>query len=481
MDAIIPTPRPCWIAGEPEQGESERTVYHPQDGTDVATIAAPGQAQIERALAAAADSRLSECTDDQRAARLDKLAGLITERAEEIAETITTECGKPLRWARAEVDESAAAAHRAAAEARRAPARARPSEEQPEADTQLILRHRMPRGPVLAVTGVTFPFGAAALATAAALAVGAPIVLCPAPHAPLSTLLLGEMLAEADIPAGGFSVLPVTDEETAQLVADARLPVVYSADDERGPWPFAEGSGRKHTLRANGHLVTAAVCGDWPWLRLAAQRIALFGLGQAASTVRQVFVERSIAESFRTELVNAVHQLNRGDPFDPDVEIGPLIDEATAERVTLEIENAVHAGAALLAGGGRDGAQVAPTVLTDVPSSAQLWHGALAGPVLCVRVVDSVDEAFAAINTAAATGGEPTRDRHVGLFTRDTAIALRAPAELAVGTVLIGDVASSGAAGRGVGQPGLLTAIAEFTEERRLVFRTPLAPVDPAG
>src|SRR4051812_19648262 len=105
MDAYTPTPRPCWIAGQPEQGVSALTITHPYDGSEVATVAVPGPEQIERAVAAAAAvaKELRSTPAHVRAAALDHVSRGLAAQAEELAELITAENGKPLKWAEVEV------------------------------------------------------------------------------------------------------------------------------------------------------------------------------------------------------------------------------------------------------------------------------------------------------------------------------------------------------------------------------------------
>src|SRR5881409_2317058 len=105
MDAITPTPHPCWIAGRAEQGAGTLAVHHPFDGTEIAEVAVPGPEQIERAVAAAAAVATEFRTSPAhvRAAALDHVSRSIAARADEIAELITAENGKPYKWAKVEV------------------------------------------------------------------------------------------------------------------------------------------------------------------------------------------------------------------------------------------------------------------------------------------------------------------------------------------------------------------------------------------
>ncbi|HEX6345411.1 aldehyde dehydrogenase family protein [Umezawaea sp.] len=476
MDAITPQPRPCWIAGRPEQGVREITVHHPYDGTEVATVAVPGPEQVERAVAAAAAvaKEFRRTPAHVRAAALEHVSKALAERIEEIAETITAENGKPLKWAEIEVRRAVSVFKFAAEEARRGGGELQRLDTDANGAGRMALVRRVPRGPVLAVAPFNFPLNLVAHKVAPALAVGAPVIVKPASATPLSALLLGELLAETDLPDGVFSVLPVAGGDMESLVKDPRLPVISFTGSTGVGWSLMDSAPRKHVVMELGSNSAAIVCADWDDLDHAAARIALFGNyqgGQSCIAVQRVIVDRAVADDFVPRLVAAVAALKTGDPHDPEVEVGPLIDEANAERVQEWIDEAVSLGAKLHVGGGRSGTSVEPTVVEGVPAEASLWHQEVFGPVLAVSVVDGVEEAFASAN-ATEYGLQ------AGVFTRDVKVAFDAAAELEVGGVIIGDVPSyradqmpyGGVKGSGTGREGVRSAMEDFTEERTMVL-----------
>jgi acyl-CoA reductase-like NAD-dependent aldehyde dehydrogenase len=327
---------------------------------------------------------------------------------------------------------------------------------------------------VLGIAPFNFPLNLVAHKVAPAIAVGAPIVVKPAPRTPLSALLLGELLAETDLPAGAFSVLPVGNEATLELVRDPRLPVVSFTGSGPVGWSLMDAAPRKRVVLELGGNAAAVVCADWPDLSFAAQRIALFGnyqAGQSCIAVQRVIVDRAVAEEFVPLLLDAVAALREGDPHDPSVEVGPVVDLAAAERIERWITEAVSAGAHLLAGGKREGTSISPVVLTDVPADAKVWADEVFGPVLVLSIVDGVDEALEQVN-ASAFGLQ------AGIFTRDITVAFAASSRLDVGGVIIGDVPAfradqmpyGGVKGSGVGREGVRSAMADLTEERVMVL-----------
>jgi acyl-CoA reductase-like NAD-dependent aldehyde dehydrogenase len=336
---------------------------------------------------------------------------------------------------------------------------------------------RRPRGPVLAIAPFNFPLNLVAHKVAPSLAVGAPVVIKPAPSTPLSALLLGELLAETALPPGSWSVLPVPNERMPALVADPRLPVVSFTGSGPVGWSIRDAVPRKHVVLELGGNAAAVVCADWSSdadLDRAAERIAVFGTyqaGQSCISVQRVLVDRAVYDRFLPRLLDHVSALVVGDPRDEKTDVGPMVDEAAAARVADWVDEAVQAGAVLRTGGVRDGATYAPTVLTDVPAESRVWEEEVFGPVLAVVPVDGVDEAFAAVN-ASRYGLQ------AGVFTHDLQVAFRAARELEVGGVVVGDVPSyradqmpyGGVKESGSGREGVRSAMEDLTEETVLVL-----------
>ncbi|MPZ82321.1 MAG: aldehyde dehydrogenase family protein [Actinophytocola sp.] len=472
----LPTPRPAFIAGRAEQSDQTLSVHHPYDGDEIATVCVPSAGQVERAVAAAvAATRPFRTTPAHvRAAALDHVSRSIAARADEVAEMITAENGKPLKWATVEVTRCVSTFRFAAEEARRFSGELQRLDTDPAAEGRMAVVRRVARGPVLGIAPFNFPLNLVAHKIAPAIAVGAPIIVKPAPRTPLSALLLGELLAETDLPEGAFSVLAVGNEETVELVKDPRLPVVSFTGSGPVGWSIMDSAPRKQVVLELGGNGAAVVCADWPDLDFAAKRIATFGnyqAGQSCIAVQRVLVDHAVANTFVPKLLDAIGALRTGDPHDPDVEVGPLVDEAAAERVESWVNEAVSAGGTLLAGGKRDGASLEPTVLSGVPHDAKCWAEEVFGPVLVVSVTDGVDDAFAQVN-------DSRYGLQAGVFTKDVQVAFRARAELDVGGVIVGDVPSfradqmpyGGVKGSGFGREGIRSAMADLTEERIMVL-----------
>ncbi|QXJ21000.1 aldehyde dehydrogenase family protein [Actinomadura graeca] len=466
---------PFWLAGRAETGDGELTVTHPYDGRVVGTAAVPSPGQVEEALAAAHAVRAEAAALPLhvRAEALAHVSARLAERAEEVARLITGENGKPLLWARGEVNRAISTFRFAAEETRRFSGTTQRLDTDPAATGRMAYISRVPKGPVLGISPFNFPLNLAAHKIAPAIAVGAPIVLKPAPATPLSALLLGELLAETGLPAGMFSILTVPNDRAGGLVDDPRLPIVSFTGSVPVGWAINDQVPRKHVTLELGGNGAAVVLPDAD-LDWAAQRIGLFSnyqAGQSCIAVQRVYVDRSVYEAFLPKLVDTVGGLVTGDPWDDKTQVGPLVSEDAAERVEAWVDEAVSAGARILAGGTREGAAYAPTVLADVPADAKVSREEIFGPVMTVQPVDGVDEAFALVNDSKF-------GLQAGVFTRDLDIAFRAHRELEVGGVVIGDVPSyradqmpyGGVKDSGVGREGLRSAMADYTEEKVLIL-----------
>jgi len=455
-------------------------VTFPYDGSEIADVPEPTPDEVERAVAAAdrVAEPLAALPAHARAEALRHVSERLAERAGELADLIVSENGKPLRWAKAEVARATSTFRFAAEEARRWSGELQRLDTDPNGAGRMAVVRRFPRGPVLAVTPFNFPLNLVAHKVAPALAVGAPVIVKPAPKTPLSALRLGEIVAETDLPDGSMAVLPVPNDRAGALVADERLPVVSFTGSGAVGWSLKEQVPRKQVVLELGGNAAAVICPDYAGredLDWAATRIAMFSnyqAGQSCIAVQRVFADASVYEDFLPRLTDRVAAQVAGDPRDEKTEVGPLISTEAADRVEAWVAEAVRAGARVLTGGQRTGdATYAPTVLVDVPGDAKVSTEEVFGPVLAVWRTDGVEDAFARVNDSAY-------GLQAGVFTRDLRTAFAAHRALKVGGVVVGDAPSyradqmpyGGTKASGQGREGLRSAMADLTEERVLVL-----------
>ncbi|RKN38757.1 aldehyde dehydrogenase family protein [Streptomyces hoynatensis] len=471
---------PFWLAGHEAHGEDTLEVTSPWDGRTVGTVGLPTAAQTEEAVAAAAAvaGEFAATPAHVRAAALDLVGRRLAERAEEFAGLITAESGKPLKWARVEVARCQSVFRWAADEARRFNgATGQRLDADPSGAGRLAITRRVPYGPVLGIAPFNFPLNLCAHKVAPALAAGAPIILKPAPATPLTALLLGELLAGTDLPAGAWSVLPVPNEAMPPLVQDPRLPIISFTGSVPVGWAIRDSVPRKRVtleLGGNGAAIVLADYSSDADLDWAAQRIATFSNyqgGQSCIAVQRVLADETVYDRLVPRVVAAVEALRLGDPADEATDVGPLISEDAARRVEGWVKEASEAGAKVLTGGVREGASYRPTVLEEVPGDAKVATEEVFGPVLLLSRVAGEEAAYAAANDSQF-------GLQAGVFTHDVQAAFRAHRALEVGGVIIGDVPSyrgdqmpyGGVKASGVGREGVAFAMEDYTYERVMVL-----------
>lgn len=475
MSAIYP----FWIAGKPVTSDKVADVIHPGDGKVIGQYYIPTAAHVEQAVAGAWESRHAarRTTAAQRADALMLISKRLTERAEEIAQLILDENGKPLIWARAEAGRAGLVFRWAAEEVRRFSGELQRLDTEAATAGRMAIIRRFAHGPVLGISPFNFPMNLVAHKVAPAIAVGAPIVVKPAPSTPLSALLLGEIMAEADLPVGSWSVIPVGNEAAPALVADVRLPVVSFTGSDKVGFEIQKAVPHKHITLELGGNAAAVVLEDWNSekdLNWAATRIATFAnyqAGQSCISVQRVLIHESLFENLKNRIVTAVAALPNGDPRDEKTVVGPMINEAAAIRVEDWVNEAVTAGAKVLTGGKRNGSFYEPTVLIDVPTDAKVSCNEIFGPVMMLNSIASAQEGFDVVNDSPF-------GLQAGVFTHNLQTAFLAHTELEVGGVIIGDVPTfrsdqmpyGGIKASGVGKEGLRHAMQDLTHERILVL-----------
>ncbi len=473
------TSHALWIAGKPVEGPEPLEVRSPYDDSLVATTSWASPEQVEQAVEAADAVReeAARLPIHVRAEALARVSAVINDRAEELAALITAENGKPLVWSRGEVARAVSVFRLAAEETRRWSGEAMRLDTEKAAEGRLAYVRRVPKGPVLAISPFNFPLNLVAHKVAPAIAVGAPVVVKPAPKTPLSALALAEIIADTDLPPAMLSVINVPNDKAADLVADERLPVVSFTGSGKVGWEIQKAVPHKHVTLELGGNAAVVVCADWSSpadLDWAAKRIATYSNyqgGQSCIGVQRVHVADSLYDDFRDRVVAAVEGLAVGDPNDDATQVGPVINAEAAERIESWVRAAVDAGARLLTGGGRDGTAVEPTVLEDAPADTAVVCEEVFGPVLVLERVGDVASAFDKVN-------DSTYGLQAGVFTHSLQTAFEAHRELEVGGVVVGDVPSyradqmpyGGAKASGVGREGVRYAMEDFTYERVMVL-----------
>jgi acyl-CoA reductase-like NAD-dependent aldehyde dehydrogenase len=469
---------PLYLANEPQQPNADLAVTDKYSGDVASHVALADAADLNKAIAAAADAAapMRRLGAWQRKAVLNHLVDRCRERQEELADVLVVEAGKPLQFARAEVARLIETLQLGAEEATRIYGEVLPLDTTQRGAGYRGLWQRVPIGVCAFITPWNFPLNLVAHKIAPALACGCPFILKPASATPISALMLGEMLAETDLPKGAFSILPMKSRDSSALVEDERIrKLSFTGSGEVG-WELRDRARKKNvTLELGGNA--AAVIERDANLDDAVQRCIFGGYyqaGQSCISVQRIYVHRDVYDAFRAKFVEAVGRIVVGDPRDEKTFVGPIISEDDAKRIEATIQQAVGQGGTLLCGGKRDGRIVQPAVLEGVPHNADAACEEIFGPVTLLYSFDDFDQALAEVNNSRY-------GLQAGVFTQDITRIQKAWDELEVGGVMINEIPSwradqmpyGGVKDSGLGREGLRWAIESMTEVRLLVIRTP--------
>jgi acyl-CoA reductase-like NAD-dependent aldehyde dehydrogenase len=469
---------PYYLASCARQPNAELAVLDKYTGAVAARVARADRAVLDDAIgaAAAAAEPMRRMAAWQRKAVLAHLVRRCRERAEELVDVLVVESGKPVQFARGEVGRLADTLEMAAEESTRISGEVLPLDVTERTAKYQGMWKRVPIGPCGFITPWNFPLNLVAHKIGPAIACGCPFVLKPASATPISALMLGEMLAETDLPGGAFSILPLSSRDADALVEDERIKKLSFTGSSAVGWLLRDRARKKHvTLELGGNA--AVVIHNDAALDDAVSRCVFGGYyqsGQSCISVQRIYVHREIYDSFRTRFVAAVSKLKAGDPRDEDTIVGPIISEDDAKRIEETIRRAVEQGATLLCGGSRQGRLLEPAVMEGVPHDAEAGCEEIFGPVTMLYPYEDFDEALAAVN-------DSRYGLQAGVFTRDIGRIQNAWDELAVGGVMINEVPSfrvdhmpyGGVKDSGLGREGIRWAIESMTEVRLLVIRTP--------
>ena len=447
----------------------------PYDNSLIARVIQGRREHAEAAIAAAVKAfgttRRLPAFERQRVLR--QIASFMTQRKEEFARTLAQEAGKPIKAARTEVERAIFTFNVAAEESTRIYGEFMPLDWQEFTAGRWGIVRRFPLGPIAGITPFNFPINLVAHKVAPAIAAGCSMVLKPAPQTPLCSLLLAECVQQAGWPDGGLNVLPLSNDDASLLVTDDRIKLISFTGSVPVGWDIKRRAGKKKVVLELGGNAGVIVHSDAN-LAYAADRCVTGGFayaGQTCISVQRIFVEHSVYGRFTDLFVDGVKKLKTGDPLDESTDVGPVIRGSDAIRTTTWIEEAVHAGARLLCGGGRKKQVVEPTVLTGTKPDMKVNCQEIFGPVVTVEPYHDFDEALRRVNNSPY-------GMQAGVFTRDAKLLFQAFEELEVGGVIAGDVPSfridqmpyGGVKDSGLGREGLRYAIEEMTEPKLMVM-----------
>lgn len=463
-----------YCAGEFRKTEHQLDVTNPYNGKVVARISMGSVADLDDAIVKAAMLRdeLRTMSSAERYNVLMEISSAIETDRQRLAEILSAESAKPLRYALAEVDRAAQTFLVAAEEAKRLPKEYISLDWTPAGKGREGLVKYFPAGIVAGISPFNFPLNLAVHKIAPAIAAGCPIILKPATSTPLSTLELAKIIDRTSLPKGAVSIIPMDRETGNKLVTDDRIAVLSFTGSPEVGWKMKSNARRKKTILELGGNAGVIVTPSAEFETAVAKCVTggFAYSGQICIHAQRIYVHESLFDNFAKEFCKRAMLLKSGDPSSIETEISSMIDETNAKRVEQWVHEAVEAGAKLLYGGKRNGSFYEPTVLTGTNVQMKVNCEEVFGPVVVIEKYSSFAEAIALINNSKF-------GLQAGVFTNDIRESDIAFNQIECGGVILNDVPTlrfdhmpyGGIKDSGSGREGVKYAIMDYMEARILV------------
>jgi acyl-CoA reductase-like NAD-dependent aldehyde dehydrogenase len=468
---------PMLIDGQRVRTEKAIPVRLPYDGSLVGEVSEASPQHVDDAVEAAsrAASKMRELSRDERAQILLRTRTALIAAKDEFARLISSESGKPLREAEAEVDRSAYTLLFSAEEAHRLCGEEVPLDASPKGKGHMAIAIREPLGVIAAISPFNFPLNLSVHKIGPALAAGNAVVHKPATATPLSALRLAQLFLEVGLPPGALNVITGPGTSIGErLVSHPDVAMVTFTGSAAVGMRLRNNARLKRVTLELGNNSGVIVCADADIAGTAAQCVpgSYAHSGQVCISVQRILIEEKVFEPFVDAFVAEAAKLRIGNPLTEGTDVSSLITETEAKRVEQWIAEAESAGARRIAGGMRRGATITPTVLAQVPQTQPIYRKEAFGPVVCLNSFRSLDEAVSMLN-------DTEYGLQASIFTRDLQAAFNTARRAQVGGFLINDVPQfrvdqmpyGGVKGSGTGREGPKYAIEEMTELKLITWR----------
>jgi acyl-CoA reductase-like NAD-dependent aldehyde dehydrogenase len=468
---------PMHIGGRQVVTDRPLKIELPYDGSEVATVYEAGAEQVEAAVQAAHNAArvMRELTLDERAGILRSARDKVLERSEELAMALSSESGKPIREARAEVGRSAETLLFSAEEAHRLCGEVIPADASPSGKGRWAMTLREPVGVIAAITPFNFPLNLAMHKIGPAIAAGNAVVHKPASATPVTGLMMASIFEESGLPAGALNVITGPGGLVGDLlVSHPKVAMItFTGSPDVGLHIRSLAGMKRVTLELGSN--SAVIVEEDADLDAAVPRCitgSFANSGQVCISVQRIFAHKRVHSELLDRMVDGARKLRIGHPHEPSTEISSLITVKEAERVEGWVQEAGRAGAKVVTGGSRRHATVEPAVLSEVPAQVKLSCKEVFGPVVAVNSCGSLEEAIEMVN-ASEYGLQ------AGIYTRDIQKAFWAARQVHVGGFLINEVPAyrldqmpyGGVKLSGMGREGPKYAVEEMTEVKLVCWR----------
>ena len=453
---------------------SERISPYSGEVVSTAPICTADDAKKALQIAQEATKVAKASTLSQRCSWLLDVAQKLRDNRDDMAKTLTDEVGKPIAFARVEVDRCIETVTLAAETMRTMHGESINTDAMPSGKKTTAFFTREPAGVVVAITPFNFPLNLVAHKLAPALVAGNTVVLKPTPEAPLTAYKFAKMFIESEFAVPNALSVVYGDAEVGSALITSDIPRVISFT---GSVPvgniITKSAGiKKVSLELGGNAAT--YISESADLDLAAQRCALGAFvnsGQVCISLQRIYVNATIYDAFAQKMAEETKKLVVGSPYEDETFMGPLIDDAAAERAMGWIESAIEEGARPLLAPHREGRMFHPCVMADVTDDMAIVCEEVFAPIVSLVKVENFDDAMPRMNNSPY-------GLQFSVFTNDLSLMKRAMSELEAGGIVINDMPTlrfdiqpyGGVKLSGVGREGPKFAIEEMTEIKSVVI-----------
>ncbi len=458
-----------YVPGVQSTSKDNIEFRRPRDNEVTGRIAEAGAEGVAEAVGSAKTAFLAhrKTAMSVRIGWLKAAAVAMRDAVGEIAALVSEDVGKPIRMARFEVNRGIDFIEACAAAVPQLKGEVIALDAAAAGAGLTGLTRRVPYGVVAGITPFNAPVNLLLQKVMPAVAVGNSIVAKPALAGTRVALKLAEMFVAAGWPVGLFNVVTGDRVTALALSAHPDVAAISFTGGTAAGHDLVRAAGARKFLAELGSNAANIVLADAD-LTLAAAKIASAGFeasGQQCISAQRVLVDRSVLDQFLPDFVKAARALKVGDIGDPTTDIGPMVHQAAATRVMAMVEDALAQGAKAVLMPRREGAQVSPGILLDIPRDARLWKEEVFGPIVVVAAFDTVDQAL-----------ELANDSDFGLqgavFTRSLANALRFADDFDVGSLWINEASRfrldmypfGGVKQSGIGREGVQYAMEELSQ-----------------
>jgi len=453
---------------------SERVSPYSSEVVSTAPICSADDALRALKIAQNATASAKASTLAQRCSWLLDVAQKLRDNKEDIAQTLTDEVGKPIAFARVEVERCIETVTLSAETMRTMHGETINTDAMASGKKTTAFFSRVPAGVVVAITPFNFPLNLVAHKLAPALVAGNTVVLKPTPEAPLTAYKFAKLFIESEYAIKDALSVVYGDAEVGSALISSDIPRVISFT---GSVPvgniITKSAGiKKVSLELGGNAATyISATAD---LDLAASRCALGAFvnsGQVCISLQRIYVNADIYDEFAAKMAEETKKLVVGSPYEDDTFMGPLIDDDAAERAMAWVESAIEEGATPLLPPHREGRMFHPCVMANVTDNMAIVCEEVFAPIVSLVKVENFDDALPRMNNSPY-------GLQFSIFTNDLKLTQRAISELDAGGIIINDMPTlrfdiqpyGGVKLSGVGREGPKFAIEEMTEIKSVVI-----------